>query len=605
MTDRLGATDGDPGTRVRARSVSRRTVPAAIAAALLAVVGGIPAAASGADSVKVIVREVPGHHREAARQVQRLGGEVGPRLALVDGFAARIPARATAALLRSPEILAVTPDSALRLSGSGDVGGATTTSMPDLPHLVGATDLWKAGVTGAGIDVALIDSGVAPVDGLTGSDAVVNGPDLSFDRQAGAPPYLDTFGHGTHMAGIIAGRAPASGGGGDSGGATGVAPGARIVNVKVASAGGETDVSQVIAAIDWVVQNRDRDGMHIRVLNLSFGTDSAQGYMEDPLAYAVEVAWSRGIVVVTAAGNSGEHQRRLADPASDPYVIAVGAADLNGTRRVADDTVPAWSSPGDESRSPDLVAPGVAIQSLRTPGSIIDLMSPSPTESRLIRGTGTSQAAAVVSGAAALLLDARPWLTPDQVKALLTSTATRLPLADPGAQGAGLLDLGDAAAAPAPSAVQRWPRSSGTGSLDAARGSMRVSMDTTVLDGERDIFGAPWNGERWARESLDGKTWDHGTWNGNRWTGDCRCATSWSGLSWSGLSWSGLSWSGLSWSGLSWSGLSWSGLSWSGLSWSGLSWSGLSWSGLSWSSAAWSGLSWSGAGWSTTSWESE
>ena len=614
MADRDGTASPAPGPR--RDNVARRhlVVPivtaVAVAVAALAGAWSIPAPASGAGLVGVIVREVPGRHAEAVRSVERLGGDAGRRLALIDGFAARLPVRAAAALQRAPGVVAVTRDGSLRLSSAAAGGSdddnapAAATSIADLAAAIGATELWKDHVTGAGVDVALIDSGVVPVNGLTASGKVVNGPDLSFDRQAGAPPYLDAFGHGTHLAGIIAGRDDAITAGAPPGADdfAGIAPGSRIVSVKVASAGGETDVSQVIAAIDWVVQHRRSDGLNIRVLNLSFGTDATQDYAVDPLAYAVEVAWRKGIVVVTAAGNAGEHRRQLANPALDPWVLAVGAADLHGTRDVADDTVPAWSSPGDASRGPDLVAPGVSVPSLRSPGSILDLAAPSASGSRLIRGSGTSQAAAVVSGAVALLLDDRPQLTPDQVKALLTSSAAHLPAADPDAQGAGLLDVQAASKAPVPNAVQRWARASGTGSLDAARGSVRVAVGTSVLDGERDIFGAEWDGKEWAKASLDGKSWDDGKWNGRTWTGTCLCASSWSGLSWSGLSWSGLSWSGLSWSGLSWSGLSWSGLSWSGLSWSGLSWSGLSWSGLSWSGLSWSGLSWSGLSWSGTAW---
>jgi serine protease AprX len=173
-----------------------------------------------------------------------------------------------------------------------------------------------------------------------------------------------------------------------------------------------------------------------------------------------------------------------------------------------------------------------------------------------------------VSGAAALLLSQRPDLTPDQVKALLTRTADKVPGASATEQGNGLIDLAAAAAAPAPqNATQHWRLSTGLGSLEKARGSVHVSVNGRKVTGEVDIRGHSFNSARVAA--------------------GIRNHTNWSGLSWSGLSWSGLSWSGLSWSGLSWSGLSWSGLSWSGLSWSGLSWSGLSWSGLSWSGQSW------------------
>ncbi len=444
------------------------------------------------------------------------------------------------------------------------------------------------------------------MNGLAADGKIVNGPDLSFDLQAGAPAYLDTFGHGTHLAGIIAGRddfvAPGERPG--YGEFAGVAPDARIVNVKVASAAGETDVSQVIAAIDWVVQHRTDGGLNIRVLNLSFGTNATQDYRIDPLAYAVEVAWRKGIVVVTAAGNSGDLGGPLADPAADPYVIAVGAEDMHATTTSSDDTVPSWSSAGDGTRGPDVVAPGVSVVGLRDPGSILDLAAPSATGSRFIRGSGTSQAAAVVSGGVALLLQRQPNLTPDQVKAALVATAKPLAGASQIVQGAGLIDLEAAAAADVSSATQKWPRSTGTGSLDAARGGLAIQAGGAGLDGERDLFGAPWDGSAWAQKSLDGTSWVDGSWNGNVWTGTCLCAASSSGPAWDAVPWSGLSWSGLSWSGLSWSGVSWSGVTVSGLSWSGLSWSGLSWSGLSWSAQSWAGLSWSGLSWSTAGWSS-
>ena len=162
-----------------------------------------------------------------------------------------------------------------------------------------------------------------------------------------------------------------------------------------------TDVSQVLAAIDWVVQHRQDHGLNIRVLNLAFGTDGAQDYRLDPLAFAVEVAWRKGIAVVVAAGNGGAAAGRLNNPAYDPFVIAVGAVDGNGTSTMADDVVPSWSSSGDGVRNPDLVAPGKSLVSLRVPGSHIDRTFGATArvgKTRFFRGTGTSQAAAFVSG---------------------------------------------------------------------------------------------------------------------------------------------------------------------------------------------------------------
>src|SRR5205085_154565 len=155
---------------------------------------------------------------------------------------------------------------------------------------------------------------------------------------------LDTYGHGTFMAGLIAGDDGATG----SAAYRGVAPGARIVSLKVATADGGADVTQVIAAIDWVVQHAHDPGLNIRVLNLSYGTNSTQSAAVDPLAYAAEQAWKHGIVVVAASGNTGFQKGAgatgIADPAYDPYVIAAGASDSMGTASTADDQVAPFSA---------------------------------------------------------------------------------------------------------------------------------------------------------------------------------------------------------------------------------------------------------------------
>src|SRR6185436_9803836 len=173
----------------------------------------------------------------------------------------------------------------------------------------------------------------------------------------------DSYGHGTFMAGLIAAQ----------GDYRGIAPGARILSLKVAAADGGTDVSQVIAAIDWVVQHRTDNGMNIRVLNLSYGTDSSQSYLIDPLAFAVEQAWKAGIFVVTATGNAGYAFKTgtLTNPANDPKIFAVGSSDSMGTAAQGDDIVAAYSSTGSNGRTPDVVAPGAHIVSLRVPGSYI------------------------------------------------------------------------------------------------------------------------------------------------------------------------------------------------------------------------------------------
>jgi hypothetical protein len=200
-----------------------------------------------------------------------------------------------------------------------------------------------------------------------------------------------------------------------------------VVSVKVADRDGSTTLGRILAGIDWTVRRGDRDGMNIRVLNLAFGAEPERSYRNDPLAFAVERAWDSGLAVVTSAGNGGDASESLDSPAYDPYVIAVGAEDSGGTTTLADDRMAPFSSRGSETRSPDVAAPGVAIVSTRVPGSFLDEAFPAARIGDGFRGSGTSQAAAVVSGATALLVGGRPSLVPDQVKALLRSTARPLP----------------------------------------------------------------------------------------------------------------------------------------------------------------------------------
>ncbi len=428
--------------------------------------------------------------------------------------------------------------------------------------------------TGQGIDVALVDSGVTPVSGLDQRGKVVYGPDLS--NEGGQPNLanLDTYGHGTHLAGII---------NGEEGDVLGVAPGSRVVSVKVAGATGETSIAQVIAGIDWVVEHKNDNGLNIRVLNLSLGVPGVKTNQGDLLSAAVERAWNAGIVVVAAAGNRGNDFGGIDSPAVSPYVIAVGGIESFDSSG-AQDSMASWSSGGNEYRTPDIVAPGRSIMSFRVPGSMLDQLYPQAVvDEKYFLGSGTSQSAAVVSGFAAALLSRQPTLTNDQVKFLFERPAVdvaRGNLLD----GSGKLEakqsaryVGSAGKAP----VQNFPLA--IPSMDYS-GRLLQTVDGQKLDGQvvSKTDGA-----------LTGATWSGGTWNGATWSGG-----TWSGATWSGATWSGATWSGGVWSGATWSGATWSGATWSGATWSGATWSGATWSGATWSGATWSGMSWSGMSWS-------
>src|SRR3954452_17480955 len=410
----------------------------------------------------------------------------------------------------------------VQAGGAGDVDTALIDPVTSIVH---ARESWAAGYTGKGVDVAVIDTGVAPVSGLT-SGNVINGPDLSFDSIHPDVRYKDVYGHGTHLASIIAGRDQAGSPSSylDRTRFTGVAPDARIVSLKVGASDGAADVSQVIAAINWVTEHAHDNGMNIRVLNLSYGAPAGQDYGVDPLAYAVENAWRKGIVVVVAGGNDGTSFQSLANPAQDPPVIAVGASGPVGTEQPLDDTVPGFSDRGTALRHVDVVAPGVHVLGLRVPNGYADQAFPSArVGSRFFRGSGTSQAAAVASGAAALLLQRNPALTPDQVKVLLAASATPIPLGTVTNTGAGLIDVAAAEALavgptlPAGAGRTLAAPATGTGSLELARGGSHVGYRGVTLSGEQDIFTAGWAGASWAERAAAGNTWTGGVWNGNSW----------------------------------------------------------------------------------------
>ncbi|MCA1645817.1 MAG: S8 family serine peptidase, partial [Chloroflexi bacterium] len=328
------------------------------------------------------------------------------------------------------------------------VGVGTATSPPPqpgtltslYPQEVLVNKAWPQSTGGAGVTVAVLDSGVAP-DLDLGSRILAS---VSFAGTAAQP---DPGGHGTHIAGIVAGSGARS-----AGQYIGMAPAANVVDVRVLDANGNGRLSSVIRGVEWVLAHRAQ--YNIRVINLSLGAPPAPSYRTDLLASAVEMAWRRGIVVVVASGNAGPAGGTVQSPGNDPYAITVGATDDNGTLSLADDVLAwfsSWGTPAGGQPKPDLVAPGRRLVSIRVPGSTLDgLLADhrvtASNGSSYFRLTGTSQATGVVSGTAALMLARQPALTPDQVKKILVATTQGYGpngtpvLPDPSADGSGLLN---------------------------------------------------------------------------------------------------------------------------------------------------------------------
>jgi serine protease AprX len=461
----------------------------------------------------------------------------------------------------------------------GSTGTDVATPLKQVRAIIGADTGAAGALTGRGVGVALIDTGVAGVPGLP-PGRIVNGPDLSLESQAANLRYLDTFGHGTHMAGIIVADDTATG-------TVGLAPGAVLTSIKVGTATGTVDVSQVIAAVDWVVEHRNDDTANpIKVINLSYGSGGTPNTWNDSLGFAVEKAWQAGIVVVAAAGNDGNDSGALANPASDEWIISVGATATRGTVTTADDVLTSFTNLPRGGKQINVLAPGSSIVSLRDNGSSVDLSYPSArVGDTLFRGSGTSQAAAVTSAAVALLRQAKPSATPDQIKDWLVKGATYVPNGMAAMMGLKQINV-SAALARSGTAVpaQSWSRSTGAGTLDNARGDSRIMYDKMPLTGQRSVWGSlPTS--TWAARSAAGDAWSGGTWMGYRLAGDGWTGTSWAARTWAPAVWSNSApWAGGS---ASWTDPAWSGRSWSGRSWSAGAWSGRSWSSDDWSSARW------------------
>jgi serine protease AprX len=528
----------------------RALVIAAVAALVVAtgmgaVVGDASAQPQRSQPLRVIVQKRSAADPAPETAVRRLGGQVTRALPIVAGFAATVPAAVVGELTRLPGVRAVTPDGRVRVQASAP-GSSTIRSV--YPKVVRADAAWKRGVTGRGVTVAVLDTGVAPtVPDLAGRLVQVTddptGRTAPCKNLSGELDCNDRYGHGTFIAGLVAGSGASSGGQWK-----GVAPEASILSVKAAGADGSADVSNILAAIQWVVSFKER--YNIRVLNLSLGTDSTQDWRVDPLNYAVERAWEAGMTVVVAASNNGPAPKTITKPADDPWVITVGATDDRGTASLGDDQLPDFSGRGPTAHGvakPDVAAPGAHVISLRAPGSTIDTRFPYYVDGSYRRGSGTSMATGVVSGVVALMLQANPGFTPDRVKYALVATARDAASSDPMAVGAGVADAGAAAfSPPAGVANQGLPRSNGQGSLAASRGSVQVQLDAPLGSVLGPVLGATltaqlllWNPGGYTDSPWVPSNWYVSTWEVNRWN-----RVSWYGNDWPGYRWHGSSWYG-------------------------------------------------------------
>jgi len=466
---------------------------------------------------RVVILQFKANTPQYAAKLIALGQKAGlvVPLPIIHGYALQMPVGAAQMLAKSGIVRAVTLNKPVKKQ---DVGFDVAQVLPTYDFSVGAPSAWTQGATGKGVGVAVIDSGIAGdmpdfSNGNGGSRVVAS---VAIDP--GATDVNDQVGHGTHVAGIIAGN---SGGRNLTdpgfGHYVGVAPDANLINVKIANNNGGATILDAIYGLQFVMDFKSQ--YNIKVANLSFESDTAQSYLSDPLDAAVEAAWNAGITVVGAAGNKGA----VADavqyaPANDPYSLTVGSVDENGTAATADDTVSDFSSRGttqDGLVKPDVYAPGRRIASTLAPNSSFTTACATCIENvNYIRASGTSMAAPVVAGIAADLAQVHPDWTPNQIKAAIVNSTL------PTAGGVPEVNLGKALA------------QDGTATANAGL------VPSTMIDpatGAVDYTKSSWSQSSWSQSSWSKSSWSQSSWSQSSWS-----QSSWSQSSWSQSSWSAI-----------------------------------------------------------------
>jgi serine protease AprX len=447
----------------------------------------------------------------------------------INGVSTQLSGRQIAALARSDAVSAITRDARVKLAG-------IFSNDQDWPQAVGITGYWNGGGAGSypAPTIAVVDSGVDPTRADLGSRLVAQ---VNLSSLAGNSSG-DGYGHGTFVASLAAGEAL---------GHAGASPRSKIVSLDVMDDNGMAMTSDVIAAADWILRNKD--AYKIRIANFSLQSSVASSFMYDPLDKAVERLWFGGVVVVTSAGNYASNGQAVTvghAPANDPFVLTVGAADEAGTTNSKDDVAAPWSAHGytlDGFLKPDVGAPGRYLVGAVPPTSQMALTHPERiTSPGYMQMSGTSFAAPIVAGTAAYVLALHPDYTPDQVKGALMVSA-RATAAQNWALGVGEV-LGSSAV---------W--------VSNPPNPNRALDHFLVPDpagGSVSVFDAA----SWANAASADASWANASW----------AAASWSTASWSTASWATASWATASWATASWADASWATASWASASWADASW---------------------------------
>ena len=441
----------------------------------------------------------------------RAEGKLRKRLRLVPGVAATVRASDLAALAARPGVSLVARDAPVTLTATG---GVSTSSLASIyPGRDAVAKPWGAGMTGQGVGIAVIDSGVTPSDAF-GSRLV----QVPLDGQTGS--LDDTVGHGTMVAGVAAGDSP-------DGAFIGIAPGATVYALNINRPTG-VYTSDVITALKWVFDNAH--AYNIRVVNLSLTENVTSSYTNSPLDLAVERLWASGVFVAVAAGNRGAGAIDYA-PANDPLALTAGAFDTMDTAGPKDDTLLSWSSRGttvDGYAKPEMVLPGRHIAGPLPSGTYLDGVAPSAN--RVASGyatiNGTSFAAPQIAGAAAILFQEHPTWSPDNLKWLLIAK----PGPKPKNSTVPSLNLGPV-----------YDFNSTPGRANQGVPALVCAPGATCLTGS--TVASDWDSSSWSSSSWSSSSWSSSSWNSSSWS----ATANWDSSSWSSSSWSSSSWSSTTW----------------------------------------------------------
>ncbi|HVT20448.1 MAG TPA: S8 family serine peptidase [Mycobacteriales bacterium] len=523
----------------------RRIAASVLAGGLLA--GGISAATPAAAGTPVVAI-MQGSSTAAVEQVVgQFGGTVVTPLPIINGALVQMR---NSGLVRAAQAhgLTATPDQTVAETGAPAALPASAAAASNaFPAETGATKLAENGITGTGVGVAVLDTGIDRLADF--GNRLIGGVDYSGEGD----PYQDNYGHGTFIAGLVAGDGTSS-----AGAYTGEATDANLIAIKVAGGSGVTDLAKVIQGISWAMSHKASLG--IKVLNMSLGAPAVLPTQLNPLDQAVEAAWHAGITVVTSAGNAGPGQGTITSPGDDPYVVTVGGLNDAQTMSGSDDSIASFSSQGPTAQNawlkPDLVAAGRSVVSLRAPGSYIDQNNPSASVGTAnFVGSGTSFSTAVTSGAAALVAAQNPTAGPNEIKARLLATATAGPSGNPAAEGHGDLDAYDAANAPRITLSQPY----GSVPIPSPLGSvipLSSAWNASAWNGANysvDPSSSAWNSSAWNASAWNSSAWNSSAWNSSAWNSSAWNSSAWNSSAWNSSAWNASAWNDGSWDAASWS----------------------------------------------------